>query len=579
MSRDAVEQIKARLNIVDVVGWYVKLQKAGKNYKARSPFTNERTPSFYVSSDQGLYYCFSSGKGGDMFTFVQEMEGTDFVGALKLLADRAGVELKPEKPGVRSERDAIFAALETATRFYEAQLPKQEKVIEYLKKRGMTGKTAKAFRVGYALEGWTTLHDHLLGKGFSTDIMQKAGLITSGEGDRRYYDRFRGRIMFPIANASGKVAGFSGRVFYVSGASEDKTAKYVNSPETEVYNKSEILYGFDKAKQAIRKSNTCIFVEGQMDLVMSHQAGVENTVAVSGTALGAYHLGMVSRIADNLVFAFDADDAGVSAAKRSINLALSEGFEVKAVSIPDGKDPADCIRDDPAKWVLATEHAEHVIDFQIKRALEKSGGDQKILRKKIEENVLPYVAHLRSSIDQAQFVAKISELLHISEEAIWNELRKTAALVVEKDSNAPQTTAGSQREKTKSRKEIIEERIMGIILWQERVETPQINVDTMRERFLVLLNKGALEEPNQTEKGRLVFEAEIYCGQEGGTILKHVEDLLSNYKKELLREESAQLRSKLFDKTLSEAQEREVMERIREVQKEIDTLDSNKAEA
>ncbi len=565
MSRDAVEQIKARLSIVDVVESYVKLTKAGKNYKARSPFTNERTPSFFVSPDQGLYYCFSSGKGGDMFTFVQEMEGADFAGALKQLAERAGVELKKEDPKARSERDAVYTTLEIATRFYEAQVPKQEQVIEYLKGRGITGITAKKFRIGYSSEGWNALYDFLLSKGVSVAIMEKAGLVA--RGDKGYYDRFRGRIMFPIMDSSGRVVAFSGRVFYVSGASEDKTAKYVNSPETDLYNKSEILYGFDKAKQAIRKNNTCIFVEGQIDLVLSHQAGMENTVAVSGTALGEHHLRLIYRIAENLIFAFDADEAGVSAAGRGIDLALAQGFEVKMVSIPKGKDPADIIKEDQKQWEKVIADARHIIDFYISYSVEKSTSPRE-LRKNMETYVLPYIARLRSDIDKAQFVAKAADVLQITQQPVWDEVNKIQSTPILRSESI---TKQEESEKVLSRREKIEEKIRGIVLWQKGLESSHIDVDDIGEKMKKIVSNIDLSGNSieKQEKGRLIFEAEVYCS-ENDNVAKYVEDLFENLKKEVGREEVVMLRKKLTNSDLTETQEEEILKTIQEKQKILD---------
>jgi DNA primase len=567
MSSDAVEKIKARLNIVEVVESYVKLQKAGKYYKARCPFHNEKTPSFTVSLDRGSYYCFGCSKTGDIFTFVQEIEGVDFRSALKILADRAGVELKKENVQERSERDAIYAALETATRFFESQLPKQEKVIAYLKKRGMTGETAKKFRIGYALEEWSALYDHLLSKGFSASIMDKAGLIVKKDAGG-YYDRFRGRIMFPIADNTGCIVAFSGRVFYVSGASEEKTAKYVNSPETAIFNKSEILYGFDKAKQAIRKADACIFVEGQMDLVMSHQAGIEHTVAVSGTALTAHHLGLVKRLTENLIFAFDADDAGVSAAGRSINLALQEGFEARVVAVPSGKDPADSILEDPERWKQAVAEAKHVIDYYLDYAVAK-GLDDRALQNVVKERVLPYIAQLSHALDQGRFVSKTAAVLHMSEQPVWDELKKVQQ-EMQKNQVLEKPSEVSTWGRNWSRKDIVGHRIIGIVLWQKGLQEPEVETESIVE---ALENMGGHMPVDMVsdDRERYIFEAESYCSSDGSVQVR-VDELLANFKREMLRERSVKLRKEL---ALSKGDdvEQEIMKQIQETQKEIDSID------
>ena len=603
MSGDAVEQIKSRLNITDVVENYVKLQKAGKNFKALSPFTNEKTPSFFVSPDQGLYYCFSSGKGGDMFTFVQELEGVDFSGALKILAERAGVELKPEDPKTRGEKENLFIVIEAATRYYEKTLRDQPKVIEYLKSRGITGVSAKKFRIGYAQESWRDLFDHLSTRGFDPDIMEKAGLVIRSE--KGYYDRFRGRIMFPIFNRAGIAVAFSGRVFHITDTSEDKTAKYVNSPETPLYNKSEILYGFNKAKREIRDKNSCIFVEGQVDLVLAHQAGTCNTVAVSGTALSRQHLTLVRRLAEDLIFAFDADDAGISAVGRGIDLALVEGFEVRVANMPRGADPADLINEDVLKWNKVILEAQHVIDFYLNIICSKNDSSRSMIRA-VEENVLPYVAKLKSSIDQAHFISKIANKLEVAENSIWEEFKK----VKQRQDSGMQNASSNVLAKslsyevgshnitksltyevvpthniTKSltyevvpRKDKIKDKILGIFLWQSGIKDPNIDLDKTRKEYERItedtdfLNK----EVSSEEKGKLVLEVQEDCDKKQ-SIQKQIDDLFLNLEKEILKEHVVQLRQELkrAEKNEDKKKEEDLLRQIQEIGHKIEGLDNS----
>jgi DNA primase len=573
MSPDAVEQIKSRLNIMDIVENYIKLTKAGKNFKALSPFTNEKTPSFFVSPDQGLYYCFSSGKGGDMFTFVQEMEGVDFAGALKILAERAGVELKPQNPKLRDEREKLFVVLEAATRYYENLLRNQPKVIEYLKSRGIVGTSAKKFRIGYAPESWRGLHDHLSSRGFDSSVMEKAGLVV--RSTKGYYDRFRGRIMFPIFNNSGVPVAFSGRIFSVSGAPEDKTAKYVNSPETSLYNKSEILYGFDKAKQAIRNRNSCVLVEGQIDLVLAHQTGTDNTVAVSGTALSRQHLAQIKRITEDIIFAFDADDAGISAAGRGIDLALTEGFEVRVANMPHGKDPADLINKDVKEWKKVILGAQHVIDFHLDVLCNKNKDSRNTIRA-VEKTVLPYVAKLRSSIDQAHFISKIADKLGVAENSIWEELKKIKHQPnADIQDTSDDLTQGQQR--VMSRKDKIKEKILGIFLWQSGVKSPNIDPNKTKEEYekitkdMDFLNKDVSAE----ERSRLVSEAGAFSGQKGSTQEK-LDDLFLNLKKEILKEKSSALHREL--QKVENDENEEILGQIQKNKREREELDNTSAE-
>ena len=358
-----IEEIKSRLSIVDLVQAYIKLEKAGVNFKARCPFHNEKTPSFFVSPSRQAWHCFGCSSGGDHFEFVQKIENVEFPEALRILAEKTGVILHREDPQIRSERTRLLNLLNDAAKFYETNLVRRKDVGLYLSERGMTGETAKHFRLGYAEPGWENLLGHLKTKGYSEFESEKVGLAIKKEGGG-YYDRFRSRIMFPLFDSSGRTVGFSGRIFEKDASGQkDADSKYVNTPNTIFYDKSKLLYGFDRAKSEIRKQDTVILVEGQMDLIMSHQAGVMNAVAVSGTALTPEHLRSVRRLADNLIMSFDMDAAGINASERGVALAFAQGFDVKAIVLPHGKDPADLILDNPEEWKNLAASAKPVIEF------------------------------------------------------------------------------------------------------------------------------------------------------------------------------------------------------------------------
>lgn len=417
----------------------MKLTKAGKNYRGLSPFRKEKTPSFYVSPDRGMYYCFSTSKGGDIFTFVEEMEGVDFRGALKILAERAGVELTVEPKGARDEKERMYLVLEDATDFFESNLTKNTEALEYLTARGVEKKTVEKFRLGFALESWDGLYKHLRAKGYTDHELERVGLIKRGEKGK-YYDRFRSRIMFPIADSAGRIVAFSGRITGKA-AQEKENAKYLNSPETPLFDKSRVLYGYDKAKHAIRKYNFSIIVEGQMDLVMSHQAGYGNAVAASGTGLTQAHLEQLSRISPNVVMAFDADSAGIASASRSARLALSMGMEVKVAALPKGSDPADIIKDNPDAWRAAVRDAMHIAEFSL-NIIEGETSDLRDRVKRVRLETLPFVASMPNRMDQAYFVARIADRLHMKEELVWEEVGKYASLNTES-----QSPAGVEKEK------------------------------------------------------------------------------------------------------------------------------------
>lgn len=433
---DSVAQIKERLSIVDVVSTYVELQQAGKNFKGKSPFTNERTPSFYVSPDRGMYYCFSSNQGGDIFTFIQKMEGVEFKDALKILADKAGIELKPEDPQKKSERDRLYDALEEATRFFEAYAVKNEEVLPYLADRAVTPETIAKWRIGYApgpsKYGWRELKEHLEGKGFTKDTLLKAGLIKGADAGKEPYDLFRDRVMFPICDTAGKVVAYSGRIL----SKDTEAPKYVNSPETELFNKSEILFGYDKAKHGIRHFDFSLVVEGQFDVVLSHQAGYTNAVAVSGTALTAHHVMLLQRLSNRVVLALDADRAGIAAVKRAADIMLPRGMDIKVANMIGGKDPADMVKEDVGKLRKIIGSAKPVVEYLLD-ILESEKKDERNLKLRVREEVLPYVAKIQSKIDQDHFEGVIAERTGTTKDAIHFEVERIIELQSKTPTNAP----------------------------------------------------------------------------------------------------------------------------------------------
>lgn len=419
MSTRAVEQIKERLTILEVVGQYVELHKAGKSYKGKSPFTNEKTPSFFVSPDRGVYFCFSTQKGGDMFTFIQEMEGVDFKGALKILAEKAHVELVPEDPHKRDERETMYALLEEATKYFEAMREKHPHAHEYVTTRGVTEYTIRAWRIGYAPDEWRSLKAHLIAKGYKEHDLMRAGLVKQPEANKESYDVFRDRIMFPIFDTSGRVVAFSGRTL----KKEDGIPKYVNSPETDLYKKSEILYGYDKAKNGIRQYDFSLLVEGQFDLVLTHQAGYTNAVAVSGTAFTEHHLALLMRLSTRAVLALDSDRAGVAAVKRVSGMMLSRGMDVKVAEMPFGKDPADVVRQDPQELKHAIGKATHVVEFLLK-VLKAGAKDDRAYKLIVREELLPLLHSIQNRIDRDHFEGVVGEAIGSAKDAVHFEVER-----------------------------------------------------------------------------------------------------------------------------------------------------------
>lgn len=417
MEETVIEKIKHRLPVTEVIGSYISLVPSGAQFKARCPFHNERTASFTVSPDRGSYYCFGCGAKGDIFNFVQEFEGLDFKGALKILADRAGIVLSEYKAAVPKQKsDSVYDMLESATERYQSELGRNTEAQNYLAKRGVTPETITAFRLGYAPDEWGYISggaNKAIG-----DVLERAGLSKAAE--KGYYDRFRRRIMFPLMDASGRVVGFSGRMFPES----DDGPKYLNSPETEVFNKTKILFGFDKAKQAIRQHNFAILVEGQMDLVLSHQAGFKNTVATSGTAVSeqitedpSAQLSIISRLTPNIFLAFDGDKAGERALSRAALVALSLGMNPKVVELPEGVDPADFILEKGADgWKALLKEAKHYILYSLQKVIQTtSAHNARIL---IQQKVFPFILRVPSEIEQMKYLQMVGHELGIGERAV-----------------------------------------------------------------------------------------------------------------------------------------------------------------
>lgn len=552
-----VEQIKERLTILDVVAPYVQLHKAGRNFKGKSPFTNEKTPSFFVSPDRGVYYCFSSGKGGDIFTFIQEVEGVDFKGALKILAERAHVELVPESPQKRTERETLYALLEAATVYFEEQLAKHAPIHAYLTKRAVSEASIAKWRIGYAPEGWTGLRDHLASMGFRDQMMLRAGLVKKKEGGTSYYDVFRDRAMFPISDASGRVVAFSGRAM----GTDPKLPKYVNSPETELFQKSHVLFGYHLAKQGIRTYDFSLVVEGQFDLVLAHQAGFTNAVAISGTALTEQHVELISRLSSRAVLALDADRAGVNSVKRSAHVMLGRGMDVKVARIEGGKDPADLVREDPKLLKEAVRKAVTVIEFLI-AVLKESARDDRAFRLSVRDEVLPFVVRIQDRIDRDHFEGVVATALQTTKDAVHHEVER-----IETQGERP----GAETEAVKPdaapdpvRTADLVRYLYGLILWQEGLgEEAVCDAPALRDALKEALGDEGwqhLEDGAVPERDKLIFAAELHCAEfKPAQLLSHAQGHLHEIQGRMLKTALARERDVL--RTAEAAGDTEAAER------------------
>lgn len=414
--------VRDKLRIEDVIGTYVTLVPFGRNYKACCPFHHEKTPSFNINTEKQMFYCFGCKKGGDIFSFIQEIEHVDFKEALKLLADKAGIDMHQSKELSQEMRQkkSLIQIHEYAARFYQLLLLKYPSVIEYLKKRGLTPETIKTWRIGYAPDGFGQLVQVLRKKGFSDNDLIASGLI--GKSDRGLYDRFRGRIMFPITDNQGKIIAFSGRLMPGSQESKrDTVGKYINSPETVIYHKSSALFGFFQAKKTIADTKQCLIVEGQFDVILLHQSGYTNTIALSGTACTEHHMEQIKRFAHELVIATDNDRAGIQSAYKIAELGYQFDCDVSVVVMPEGKDPADMILENADQWKEYLAAKKDYIRFHNDSTAHQS------LRERIEsveKNIFPILARVSNNVKRDVYLQAVAETLHVSSDSIRKEFQK-----------------------------------------------------------------------------------------------------------------------------------------------------------
>ncbi len=422
MATDTVQRVKEKLSITDVVAPYVKLTRAGKYLKGLCPFHKEKTSSFHVNAERGTYHCFGCGEGGDIFVFIEKMEGVDFKGALKILAEKAGVPLEYSKgKGTENKEkiDRLREAMARGEQYFARNLTEDSSAYAYARSRGLNPETISGWGLGLAPDGWRGLLEELTAAGFTLDELLSAGLIKEADGKAgTHYDRFRNRLMFPIRDAAGRTVAFTGRAL-----DPKDEAKYLNSPETDLFRKSNILFAMDKAKDAIRVRQYTLLMEGQMDVLHAHQAGFENAVALSGTALTPEHLALLKRYSDNLMLCLDGDRAGLAATHKHALAALAAGLRVKAVRLPLGKDPADLITEDAKDFAKRVADAKPIVEFFLS-VLGETEKNQHRLVMQVERIILPLLRAIASPMEREHFVTIIARATASTPEAIREGLKK-----------------------------------------------------------------------------------------------------------------------------------------------------------
>jgi DNA primase len=483
-----IEEIKSRVNVLDVVQDFVQLKKAGTNYKGLCPFHSEKTGSFMVSPAKQFWHCFGCGLGGDIFEFIKQIENVEFAEALKILADRAGITLKkPTQEQIQAgeKKDVLFEINDAAAKYFVRVLWESnagKEALEYLKKRGLTEQTIKNWQLGYAPADFHYL-ENFLAKTFNKKDIEQAGLIIKSDRDNGYFDRFHDRVMFPIANLHGQIVGFTGRLLH----DKPNAGKYVNSPETPVYSKSQVIFGLFAAKNSIRKENRAIVMEGNMDVISAHQAGSLQAVATSGTAMTQDQLLILKRFTENLIFAFDSDSAGITAGKRALELALNLGFNVKVINLNGAKDPDDLIKRGIGAWQKAVESAGNFLDFFFDLTLKQMDVSTVEGKRDITRELAPLIFRISEPITRAHYVRKLSGAINVAESAIWDIINRLSL---------PKPLKQALRaEKRKNRIQMLEERVLGLSLIEQDNQwlkgLTEADFDSEYQALVALMEKSA----------------------------------------------------------------------------------------
>lgn len=435
--------IKDKLDLAQIIGEYVQVKKAGSYWKACCPFHHEKTPSFMIHPERQFWHCFGCGKGGDVFSFIQEIEGLDFPEALKLLADRAGVQIDTYRSEIdKSQKNRILEINQKAAYFFNhvlTEMAQAKEAREYLERRELKKETIADWEVGYVTEQWDLLTQYLLKKGIGVDDLVASGLTIKKDNatvGRGFYDRFRGRIMFPIKDVHSNIVGFTGRQLVEN---PEAGGKYVNSPQTIVFDKSRVLYGLDKAKMEIKAKDLAVIVEGQMDVISCHQAGMKNVVAASGTALTPEQIRLIERYTKNIAMAFDADKAGINAAKRGIDIALKEGMNVRVIRVPEGagKDADEVIKKNPAVWFKAVEDATEIMQwfFDIVFAGKQLTSPKE--RQAISDELLPLIGLIPYAVEKDFWLKRLAETIGTEVAVLREDLKRIADSQIMRSNNLP----------------------------------------------------------------------------------------------------------------------------------------------
>ncbi len=458
-----LEEIKQRIDIISFIGEYVTLKKAGRNFKGLCPFHSEKSPSFIVSPERQIWHCFGAcSEGGDIFTFLMKVESLEFPEALEILAKKAGVRLTREYRVTEGQKlkEEIYKANRYASNFFHYLLMSHkvgEKAREYLKERKVNTKVIETFSLGYAPENWESLIRFLRKKDFNDYVLTKAGLVVSSRSGK-LYDRFRGRLIFTLRDHRGNVVGFSGRKL-PHRETADREAKYINTQETPVYIKGNVLYGLDVTKDSIRKSGEAIIVEGEFDLISSFQTGITNIVAIKGTALTVNQVNLLKRFTETISLSLDSDVAGDAAARRGIEIAENAGLDIKVIQVPFGKDPDECIKENPGQWKKAVNESIPVYDFLLQSTLRRYDKNKAFDKRKIVDELIPFYGRISNTIVQSHYLSLLSKTIEVPLERLLELVEK-----VKKGRQIGFTIPKAAVKEGKARNLLLEEYLLSLLL-------------------------------------------------------------------------------------------------------------------
>lgn len=539
---DAKEEIKSRLAVEDVVGQYIELSRAGRNLKGRSPWGVDKTPSFMVSPEKGIWHDFSANKGGDIFTFVMEVEGIPFREAMEKLAKQAGVELKKYSDGdkkIAQKKVRMKEALDLATKYYQVALSKNKSVCEYVfYKRNLNRATVKEFRIGYSPSTGKALKTFLEKKGYNQSEMDGAGLLNQYGGDL-----FKGRMMVPFIDTNGQVIGFTARIL------DRGEPKYLNTPETMLFNKSRFIFGFYQAKEAIRRDGFVVIVEGNMDVISSHQAGVKQAVATSGTAMTEQHLKILSRMTNDVRLAYDGDDAGVNATERAINIAGKLGINLSVISDYHGaKDPDELIQKDPALWKEAVAKSKPAVEWLLDKYEEKLDLTTANGKKEYSDVAMKVINYLSDSVERKHYEQEVAKRLDVTVEDLLSKKVNTNSA---KRRLKPVKTDGMQDAKAK-RMRFLEDSILAIMVFGGDAGAG--------------IDLEIPEDETRLEELSMIYETK-FKNQSPDSLKKDCLDMYSQYKKARTAERIAELSAELDECEDDEARAKEILREMKKLQK------------